>query len=498
MNETRNAASRISALLLALSLICTVSVLTGCLVGPKYHRPAAPVSPAYKEPPPNWQGWKQAQPNEAALRGKWWEIYNDPALNALEERVSISNQNVALAEAQYREARDSLRSTRSALFPTLTTSPAITESRISESLATNRPNFISGTHSDYRLPLDVAYEADIWGRVRRSVSSASASAQATAADLENARLLYRTQVAQFYFQLHGLDGDRELLERTVKSYQDYLQLTKDRFNVGVASGADVAQAETQLATTQAQLIETGIQRSQFEHAIAVLVGQPPAGVSIAAGAITRPPPPIPVGVPSVLLERRPDIAAAERRMASANEQIGVATAAFYPTLTLSASAGLESQTIADWFSWPSRFWSVGPVLTQTLFDAGKRRAQVNLAKDNYDAMVASYRQTVLTAFQQVEDELAALRILEDEARAEALAVKAAQQSLDITTYQYKAGIAAYLQVIIAQTAALQSERTAIDTLTRRLAASVLLIQAVGGGWDSSRLPTEKDVRTQRR
>jgi NodT family efflux transporter outer membrane factor (OMF) lipoprotein len=465
---------------------------SGCLVGPKYQRPSAPVSPAYKEPLPD--GWKEARPNDGVIRGNWWEIYHDPELDALEEQVSISNQNVLAAEAQFRAARDAVRIARSALFPTVGASPSVNNSRTSSTLTNNQFRaFSPGVRTDYTLPIDISYQADVWGSIRRSVRASAETAQATAAQLENARLFFQAELAQDYFQLHGTDAEQDLLERTVKSYQEYLDLTRNRFNSGVASGADVAQAETQLDTARAQLIDLGVARAQLEHAIAILTGKPPSALSIDRRVTKSQPPPIPVGVPSTLLERRPDIAAAEREMASANEQIGIAQAAYYPALALGASAGLESSSVLQWFTWPSRLWSVGPQLAETLFDAGKRRARTAQAQATYDATVANYRQTVLTGFQQVEDNLAALRILDNEARAEDEAVQAAERSLAISTAQYKAGTTSYLQVITAQTAALQSERSAVDILTRRMAASVLLIEAVGGGWDASKLPAAKDL-----
>jgi NodT family efflux transporter outer membrane factor (OMF) lipoprotein len=474
------------------------------MVGPRYHRASAPVPPAYKEAASEspaaageTRDWKQARPNDGTLRGKWWEIYNDPQLDALEDHVSISNQNVLAAEAQFRAARDAVRVARSSLFPTVTTSPAYTRSWTSATQFNFRAgNLTGGGRNTYTLPVDISYLADVWGSIRRSVAGSAATAQVSAAQLENARLTFQAEVAQDYFQLHGTDGDRDLLERTVKSYEEYLKLTQDRFNAGVASGGDVAQAETQLDTARSQLIDLDVARAQFEHAIAILTGKPPAALSMRSATIKSPPPPIPVGVPSTLLERRADIAAAERQMAAANEQIGIAKVAYYPTLSLGsvgASFGLQSGDIAKWFTWPSRFWSVGPALAETVFDAGKRRAQVAQTQALYDATVASYRQTVLTAFQQVEDNLAALRVLEDEARATDEAVQAAQRSLAISTAQYKAGTANYLQVITSQTAALQNERSAVDILTRRMVASVLLIEALGGGWDASRLPTTTEL-----
>lgn len=319
------------------------------------------------------------------------------------------------------------------------------------------------------------------------------SAQVSAAQLEGARLTFHAALAQDYFELRGVDGEQALLENTVKSYAQYLQLTKDRFASGVASGADVAQAETQLKTAQAQLIDLGVARAQFEHAIAILMGKPPAEVTIPPAPIKALPPTVPVGVPSDLLERRPDIAATERQMAIANEQMGITKAAFFPTLLLTGTAGLQSGSFTDWFTWPSRLWSVGPQVAETIFDAGRRRAQSDLARAAFDAAVANYRQTVLTGFQQVEDNLAALKVLADEARAEDDAVQAAQRSLDVSTYQYKAGVASYLQVITAQTVALQDQVAAVNILTRRMTASVLLIEALGGGWNASTLPTVQEL-----
>jgi NodT family efflux transporter outer membrane factor (OMF) lipoprotein len=461
----------------------------GCAVGPNYRRPSAPVDAAFKEAPP--EGWKVAQPNEAVPRGRWWEIFNNADLNALESTVALSNQNVIAAMAQYREARDQIRLARSNLFPTVTITPSVTvqhfpanSARVSGVNATSS----SGTVVDVSLPVDVSYQADVWSSIRRSITAAGATAQASAADLENAQLTYQAQLAQFFFQLHGLDADIDLLERTVALYQQSLQLTKDRRDAGVASDGDVAQAEAQLASAQAQLIDLGVGRAQFEHAIAVLTGRPPSEVTIARAIVNIAPPPVPVGVPSSLLERRPDVTAMERTVAAANEQIGIAKAAFFPALTLSGSTGSQSTPLSQFIALPISFWSVGPQLAQTLFDAGRRRAQVDLNEAAYDAAVANYRQTVLNALQQVEDQLSALRILEQEESAQNDAVDASRRSLDIANAQYTAGTVNYLQVITAQTTALQNERAALDLLTRRLVASVLLIESLGGGWDVTQLP----------
>jgi len=477
---------------------CLLLFSAACMVGPNYQRPKAPVPSTFKETPPaGWneaQGWKQAQPNEGAKRGKWWEIYNDPELNALEDQVSISNQNVLAAEAQFREAEFAVRIARSSLFPTITSSPSIVNSREPITLTPGETAFKPTSSTTYEWPVSASYTADVWGSIRRSITASGETAQASAALLENARLSYQGELAQDYFELRGADGEKELLETTVKSYEDYLKLTQDRFNSGVASGSDVAQAETQLETARAQLIDYDVARAQYEHAIAVLAGKPPAEMSVTYSPIKILPPPVPVGIPSALLERRPDIAVSERQMAAANEQIGIAKAAYYPAISLSsATAGLESGRFLRWFNWPARFWSVGPQAAETIFDAGRRRAAVKQSLAAYDATVASYRQTVLTAFQQVEDNVAALRVLENEAKAEDLAVKAAHNSLDISTYQYKAGTVNYLTVITEQAILLQDQVQAVSILTRRLSASVLLIEALGGGWNASTLPSLHDV-----
>jgi NodT family efflux transporter outer membrane factor (OMF) lipoprotein len=480
---------KVSAVCFTLALLL---LSTACAIGPKYNRPSAPVPPAFKEAPP--PGWKEAQPNDAFLRGKWWEIYNDPELNALE--VSISNQNVLQSEALFHSARDAVRIARAALFPTIGTAPGITASRAGGGFSTNSNTQVSSSSSvrtSYTLPFDFSYQVDLWGSIRRSVRASAENAQASAAQLENVRLTLQAELAQDYFQLRGQDGIRDLLERTVASYEQYLKLTTDRFNGGVASGADVAQAETQLGAAREQVIDLGVARSQFEHAIAMLTGKAPADVTLPVELPKGPPPPIPVGVPSTLLERRPDIAQAERQMASVHEQIGITEAEFFPALTLSASAGLQASSFLSWFTWPSRFFSTGAGVSETLFDAGRRRAQVAQARDIYDASMAGYRQIVLTAFQQVEDNLAASRILTEETAATDVTLAAAQRSLDISTYQYKAGTTNYLTVLLAQTALLGEQRTAIGLLTRRMTASVLLIEALGGGWEVSKLPTVAEL-----
>ena len=473
-----------ATLLLAMALFCS-----GCLKVAPYQRPTAAVPQSFKEDPP--QGWKEAQPADGLLRGKWWEIFGDPALNALEEQVSVSNQNVLQLEAQFQQAKAAVRIARTALSPLITGNPSVTGSQAS-SRVNGRPGGYSPVGT-YDLPVSASYTADVWGSLHRAVAASANTAQSIDAELENARLLYQSELAEDYFELHGFDGDAALLEEAAKSYQEFLVLTRNRYAGGVASDSDVAQAETQLYTTQAELTDLEVARSQMEHAIAILIGKPPAELTIARAPIQSGPPHIPVGLPSTLLERRPDIADAERAAAAANQQIGIAKAAFFPTLTFALTAGLESNSILNWIAWPSRFWTIGPQLAQTLFDAGKRTAQVAQAQAGYDATAATYRQTVLTAFQQVEDNLSALRVLENESSVLDQAVKSAKRSVDLSTAQYKGGIATYLQVITSQTIALADERSAVDLLTRRMTASVQLIQALGGGWDASKLPTPQDV-----
>ncbi len=469
-------------------------ISTGCLKVPPYQKPntAAVTPPAFKEAPP--EGWKTAQPNDGVLRGKWWEIFGDPALNTLEEQVAISNQNVLVAEANFREAKAMVRVARSALFPLVSASAGATGQQQSTRVGTGPGASAAGTPQGiYDLSANASYTVDLWGTIHRTIAASANNAQATAALLENARLLYQAELAQDYFGLHGTDGHVALLKQATTSYQEYLTLTRNRYAGGVASDSDVAQAETQLYTTQASLVDLEVQRDQFEHAIAILIGKPPAQLSIPQAPINVPPPLIPVGLPSTLLERRPDIAEAERQAAAANQQIGIAMAAFYPTLTLSASAGFQASSFVNWLTLPSRFWTIGPQLAQTLFDAGKRTATLEQFQAAYDSTAANYRQTVLTAFQQVEDNLAALRVLESESTVLDQAVKSAERALTLSRAQYLGGITSYLQVITSQNIALADERTAVDLQTRRMTASVLLIQALGGGWNVASLPTVEEV-----
>jgi NodT family efflux transporter outer membrane factor (OMF) lipoprotein len=455
-----------------------------CTVGPKYQRPAAVTPPAYKE----IGNWKTAQPADQVLPGKWWEVFQDPRLNELEEQIAVSNQNLKAAFAQYQQARAVLRYHRADYYPTVTATPSAGRTRYSNNRPPHSPTFSGVTFNDFVVPLELSYEADIWGRVRRTVESYRAQAQVSAADLAAVNLSMHANLAFAYFAARSLDAEEKLLQDTVVQYQNALQLNEDRYQGGLASDVEVQQARTQLETTRAQAIDVGVARAQFEHAVAVLVGKPPADFSLPPLPLTAPPPPIPAGLPSELLERRPDIAAAERQMASANAQIGVAKAAYYPLVNLTAAGGFESGNITTLLQGPSGLWSVGASALVTVFDVGRRRAITDEAIQGYDSAVANYRQTVLTGFQQVEDNLAALRILEDEATVQNAAVQASQASLDLSNIRYRGGVTSYLEVTTAQTAALGAEVTAVNLLGRRMANTVLLIQALGGGWSSSELP----------
>jgi NodT family efflux transporter outer membrane factor (OMF) lipoprotein len=478
-------------------LAVTSCLLAGCTVGPKYHTPTSDTPTAYKELTPddykNTDGWKVAQPKDDALRGKWWEIFGDPQLNALEEKVNVSNQNIAAAAASFFAARALVKEARSQLFPRVTTSPAITVQRPSATMSSGKAGgsttSSTSTFTDYTLPFDATWEPDLFGRIRNTIRSAAYGAQASAADLENTRLTVQADVAVDYFQLRGQDALKQLLDSTVVALQQTLDLTRGRYETGIDSDEAVAQAETELEATQAQDAALGVQRAQFEHALAMLTGQPASTFSIPIEPLKSSPPAIPFGVPSQLLERRPDIAAAERLVAQANAQIGIARAAYFPTVTLSAAAGLESTSIASWFTWPSRFFSIGPAAAETLFDAGLRRATMEQFRAQYDETVANYRQTVLTAFQQVEDNLASLRILSVEIQYQNTAVKSAEKSLAIAKDRYILGIDPYLNVLTAQTALLSNQEIGVNLRIQQMTASGGLIEALGGGWNASQLPS---------
>jgi len=468
-----------------------------CIVGPKYVRPSSPASPNFKEPAPDsykeMTGWKVGQPRDEVTRGKWWEIFGDPDLNALEEQIDVNSQTIAQAEANYRGARAAVRIARSSLFPTLTTAPTLTGTQSSANSSAASTGFKPSAFATAQIPFDGSWDADIWGRIRRTIEASVETAQATAGDLETMRLSLQSELALDYLQLHGLDAQKKLLDDTVTAYQKALDLTLNRYNQGVASQIDVVQARTQLEQTRAQSTDTLVQRNTYEHAIAIIIGQPPSALTIPFKVSNTPPPPVPVGLPSQLLERRPDIAANERRVAAANATIGVAQAAFYPDITLSAAGGIEGTSILNLFTWPSRFWSLGSTVSYTLLDFGKRQGTLEQAQATYDAAVATYRQSVLTAFQNVEDNLSTLRVLEEESKQQAAAVTAAERSLELAINQYQGGITAYLQVITAQAIALSNEETAVQLLTKRMVACVSLIQAIGGDFNVSGLPTPQQV-----
>ena len=452
-------------------------LLAGCSFSPKYVRPFIEVPQKYRET----KGWKIAQPGDGLARGAWWKAFKYPELDRIEEQVGASNQTVALAAANFLSARAVVKQSQSQLFPTITTSPALTRSRLAATKG------VSITETQFSLPVDASWELDFWGSIRNTVKASKLEAQAAQADLETALLSVQAEAAVDYFQIRSLDEQEQILDSTVAAYRESLKLTQARYETGIASDEDVAQAQTQLKTTEAQATDLGIQRAQFEHALAVLAGQPAPAFTVAHAALKTKPVAVPPGVPSGLLERRPDIAAAERRVAEANAKIGVARAAYFPTITLGGSAGYESISLANLISGPSLLWSVGATMAETLFDAEKRQGVTDQAWASYQGSVATYRQTVLTAFQQVEDNLSAMRILARELQQQDEAVKASERFLALARDRYKLGIDSYLNVITAQAVLLNNRRTAATLRLNRTNATVLLIKALGGGWDTSRL-----------
>ncbi|MEO8755671.1 MAG: efflux transporter outer membrane subunit [Casimicrobiaceae bacterium] len=476
-----NASNLLRPALRASALVALAAALSSCMVGPDYVRPAAPTPAAYKEA----AGWKVAQPADDAPRGNWWEAFNDADLNALEAQVDINNQTIAAAAARVREATAATDAARAAMWPVVNGSGAAQRNSVSTN--SGNGNGGGGSNAAYNILFGASWEPDLWGGIRRSIEASSDSVQATTADLASARLSVQATLAQSYLLLRVQDQQLELLRQTVTAYERSLQLTRNQYAAGIIARGDVAQAEAQLKSTQAQVFDARITRAQLEHAVAVLVGKPPAELSIAPRDFVAVYPDVPLAVPSALLERRPDIAAAERRTASANAQIGVAQAAFFPALTLSANGGLQSSVIGSLLSLPNRYWSLGAQLLQPLFDAGLRSAQKTQAIATYDETVANYRSTVLTSFQEVEDNLVALSLLEQEAAVQDAAVAAARESAAIALNQYKAGTANYIAVVVLQANALNSERTSLGILGRRLTASVGLVKALGGGWNASAL-----------
>jgi NodT family efflux transporter outer membrane factor (OMF) lipoprotein len=482
---------------LTLSVALLVS-LTGCKpVGPDYARPAYDAPAAYKEsgahaallPPadPTGGAWHPASPSDGLLRGNWWEVYQDPQLNQLEEHIAPENQSLRQAMETYLAAHDQVTAARSALFPTFSGNASTSRSQASVnglSYSPSRPN----SNGDFSLTGTASWEPDFWGRVRRTVESARSAAQADAADVATIDLALHAEMAADYFQLRGLDAQDKLLQATVTDLEHQLDLTQRRLTGGVATSVDVAQANTQLETVRAQLADIGVARAQFEHAIGTLANQKLDTFSIPASPLDGPLPTVPLGVPSQLLERRPDIAAAERRAQAANAQIGIAQSAFYPAINLGAGGGFESTRAGTWFQGPSSLWSLGAQATELLFDAGQRHALTDAARHTYEAQSAGYKNTVLSAFQDVEDQLSSLRILESESTVEQRAVASAQRSYDLSKARYKGGVTSYLEVLTAESALLQNQRTSLDLQTRQFVASVGLVRALGGGWDASQLP----------
>jgi NodT family efflux transporter outer membrane factor (OMF) lipoprotein len=471
-------------------------MLAGCSVGPKYHPPTTAAPSAFKESPTQFKetsGWTVAQPQDATLRGKWWEIYNDPELNALEDQLNIDNQNIRQAFENFMQARALVREARSQYFPTVTVGANYSRAHASSNIVSTSGNTGGLTAQLATLPIDVTWEPDLWGRVRNTVHANQYAAQLSAADLENERLTEQAALAQFFFQIRGQDALQELLNETVEADKKALEIAQARYDTGVDDQISVVEAQTTLQSAESAATNLGIARAQYEHAIAMLIGKSPSEFSIPVKSMTSAPPPIPVGVPSELLQRRPDVAAAERNMAAANAQIGVAYAAFYPVLTLSAGGGLESSVIQHILDWPSRFWSIGGSVSETVYDAGLRRATVNQYIAIYNANLAAYRQSVLTAFEQVEDYLAAVRILSQQIPHQQEAVDSAQTFLKLEWGRYETGIDPYIDVVTAQTTLLTNQQTLTSLQVQEMTASVQLIESLGGGWDRSQLPSPAAV-----
>jgi NodT family efflux transporter outer membrane factor (OMF) lipoprotein len=472
--------------------------LAGCMVGPKYHPPTspAPVAANYKESPVNFQntqGWKVANPQDAMLRGKWWEIYNDPQLNALEEQLEINNQNLKEYFQNFMEARALVAEARAQYWPTVTASPSWNRSKSSGTLFNSSTANAGQSSTIISLPVNVSWVPDLWGKIRNEVHEAQYGAQVSAADLENERLTEEASLAQFYFEIHGQDALQKILNDTVTADQKALDLTQTLYDTGIDDYISVVEARTTLQSAQAAATNLGIARAQYEHAIAVLVGKVASDFSVPEAPLLRAPPAVPVGVPGELLQRRPDIAAAERTLAEENALIGVGYGAFYPDVTLSGTVGFESSTFKKWFSWPSRFWSIGPTISETIFNGWLYRAELHQYVAVYNSDLAAYRQTVLTAFQQVEDYLAAVRIYSDQIRSAQDAAKSAQQFLDLEMVRYQSGVDPYIDVLTAQNTLLTDQQTVATLQVSQMVSSVELIEALGGGWNLSQLPTPAQV-----
>jgi NodT family efflux transporter outer membrane factor (OMF) lipoprotein len=490
-------------------LLCVM--LTGCTVGPKYHPPAIQPPPAFKEAPPpgptsnppqaqqsdapkdnTTETWTVAQPADAKIRGDWWAIFNEPELNDLEGQLNINNQNLKLFFENYMEARALVGEARAAYFPTVTFGPSYNRAKSSGNLSSSSSFNTGKTSQIYSLPVDISWTPDLFGRIRSQVHEAQYNAQVSAADLENERLVEQADLANFYFEIRGQDALIQLFQQTVAYYQKSLDLTQAQYDTGVGDQLSVVEARTTLQSARASLTNLGILRAQYEHAIAVLIGKEASGFSLPPRPITMAPPPIPIGMPSLLLQRRPDVAAAERSMASANAQLGVAYSAFYPSLTLSVAGGFQSSLFKHIADWPSRFWSVGPSFSQPIFNAALSSA-LHQYVAVYNADVASYRQTVLTAFQQVEDYLAETRILSQQIEQQRAAVTSAQQSLDLEMGRYETGIDPYINVVTLQNTVFSNQQTLTSLQINQMTSAVLLVEALGGGWDTSQLPTPAQV-----
>ena len=482
----------------ALVVLVLSGFLSGCLPGPKYQKPSAPVAtaPSYKESPANFKdadGWKVAQPQEGMLRGKWWEIFNDPELNALEEQVDINNQNIKVYFENYMAARAIIREYKAQYWPTVTTAPSWSRSKSSGTL-TNSSTANTGHESTaWTLPLDVSWTPDFFGKIRSQVREAQYGAQVSAADLEVERLLEEAILAETYFNIRGQDELQRVLNDTVEADKKALDLTQTQYETGITGYISVVQARTTLETAESQALNVGVAREQYQHAIATLLGKPATDFSIPVKPLLITPPPVPIGLPSQLLERRPDVAAAERTIAEANATIGIGYGAFFPTVTLSATGGFQSSQFTKWFEWPSNFWSIGPQLSQTIFNGGLYRAALQQYTAQYNADIATYRQTVLTAFQQVEDYLAATRILSQQVLKQRDAVQSAQEYLNLEMDRYRSGLDPYIDVTIAQTTLLSNQESLTTLSMQESVAAVELIQALGGGWDVSQLPTTAQV-----
>ena len=491
-------AHRLTGRATPVAALLALGLLAGCKpVGPNYNRPGYDAPTVYKEtgastvvvPPPNpaGGGWHPATPSDGMLRGKWWEIYQDPQLNKLEERIATDNQGLRQALETYMAARDQVTAAHANLYPTLSAGPSIARNNVSQ----NGPSYSAGKsngYNDFVLSGQASWEPDLWGRIRRTVEQARANSQASAADMASVDLSLHAEMAADYFQLRGLDSEIKLLKETVTDLERQLDLTQRRLAGGVATEADVAQAQTQLETVRAQLVDIGVARAQYEHAVGTIAAYKLSDFSIPFSPLDLPLPKVPVGVPSQLLERRPDIAAAERRAAAANAQIGIAVSAFYPTISLTGSGGFESMHGGTWLQGPSALWSLGGQALELLFDAGQRHALTSEARHTYEAQAAGYRNSVFQAFNDVEDQLSGLRILETESGVEQRAVASAQHSFDLSDQRYKGGVTSYLEVLTAEATLLQNQRTSIDLQTRQFVASVSLVRSLGGGWDASQLP----------